>query len=206
MDDIKPALQELSESSSSSISISTTSSISSTTTSIPPSSTTTHDANAAALTTPSWPRIGSVVAETEIPAAWRKTKLQSEMQHQYVFLGAVCGIFFVGVLGVLMAAGEYASGSIRTSMVAAPRRNGVLLAKSAVAVEVTESAKGFLAETGYDPKFGARPLARAIRRYIENPLSSRIIGGEFDPGDTIIVDRAEGEEGLTFRTKVAATQ
>ena len=102
MDDIKPALQELSESSSSSISISTTSSISSTTTTTPPSSTTTYDTNADIHTTPSWPRIGSVVAETEIPAAWRKTKLQSEMQHQYVFLGAVCGIFFVGVLGVLM--------------------------------------------------------------------------------------------------------
>jgi ATP-dependent Clp protease ATP-binding subunit ClpC len=74
-----------------------------------------------------------------------------------------------------------------------------------VSVEVTQAAKEFLAETGYDPKFGARPLARAIRRYIENPLSSRIIGGEFDPGDTVVVDRAEDEtEGLTFESKVAA--
>lgn len=47
------------------------------------------------------------------------------------------GVLVLVVLGVLMAAGEYASGSIRTSMVAAPRRTGVLLAKSAVAVEVT---------------------------------------------------------------------
>ncbi len=75
-----------------------------------------------------------------------------------------------------------------------------------IQVEVTEAAKGFLAETGYDPRFGARPLARAIRRYIENPLSSRIIGGEFDPGDVVVVDHTEGEEGLNFRTKVAATQ
>jgi ATP-dependent Clp protease ATP-binding subunit ClpC len=76
-----------------------------------------------------------------------------------------------------------------------------------VSVEVTNAAKEFLAETGYDPKFGARPLARAIRRYIENPLSSRIIGGEFDPGDIAVVDRAEdGAEGLTFESKVAATQ
>ncbi len=74
-----------------------------------------------------------------------------------------------------------------------------------VSVEVTQEAKEFLAETGYDPKFGARPLARAIRRYIENPLSSRIIGGELDPGDTVVVDRAEDEtEGLTFESKVAA--
>src|SRR5918992_698929 len=76
-----------------------------------------------------------------------------------------------------------------------------------VSVEVTQAAKEFLAEEGYDPKFGARPLARAIRRYIENPLSGRIIGGEFDPGDTVAVDRGEdGSEELVFRAKVAATQ
>jgi ATP-dependent Clp protease ATP-binding subunit ClpC len=73
-----------------------------------------------------------------------------------------------------------------------------------VQIEVTAAAKEFLAEEGYDPKFGGRPLARAIRRYIENPLSSRIIGGEFDPGDTVVVDR--GEDGLTFEAKVGAAQ
>ncbi|HSL00327.1 MAG TPA: ATP-dependent Clp protease ATP-binding subunit [Rubrobacteraceae bacterium] len=71
-----------------------------------------------------------------------------------------------------------------------------------VSVEVTQAAKEFLAEEGYDPKFGARPLARSIRRFIENPLSSRIIGGEFNPGDTVVVDRAE--DGLTFETEVPA--
>jgi ATP-dependent Clp protease ATP-binding subunit ClpC len=73
-----------------------------------------------------------------------------------------------------------------------------------VSIEVTAAAKEFLAEEGYDPKFGGRPLARAIRRYIENPLSSRIISGEFDPGDTVVVDR--GEDGLTFEAKVGAAQ
>src|SRR5215208_3800956 len=71
-----------------------------------------------------------------------------------------------------------------------------------VQIEVTDAAKEFLAEEGYDPKFGGRPLARAIRRYVENPLSSRIIGGEFGPGDTVVVDRAD--EGLTFESKVPA--
>ena len=71
-----------------------------------------------------------------------------------------------------------------------------------VQVEVTDAAKEFLAEEGYDPKFGARPLARAIRRHVENPLSSRIIGGEFDPGETVQVDLS-GEE-LTFETKTTA--
>jgi ATP-dependent Clp protease ATP-binding subunit ClpC len=68
-----------------------------------------------------------------------------------------------------------------------------------VQVEVTGAAREFLAEEGYDPKFGGRPLARAIRRYVENPLSSRIIGGEFGPGDTVLVDR--GEDGLTFAVR-----
>jgi ATP-dependent Clp protease ATP-binding subunit ClpC len=68
-----------------------------------------------------------------------------------------------------------------------------------VRVELTDAAKEFLAEEGYDPKFGGRPLARAIRRYVENPLSSRIIGGEFGPDDTVLVDRAE--EGLTFAAR-----
>jgi ATP-dependent Clp protease ATP-binding subunit ClpC len=68
-----------------------------------------------------------------------------------------------------------------------------------VHIEVTDAAKEFLAEEGYDPKFGGRPLARAIRRYVENPLSSRIIGSEFGPDDTVLVDR--GEEGLTFAVR-----
>src|ERR671911_2410240 len=71
-----------------------------------------------------------------------------------------------------------------------------------VQIEVTDAVKEFLAEEGYDPKFGGRPLARAIRRYVENPLSSRIIGGEFDPGDTVVVDhKGEGREELTFQVK-----
>jgi ATP-dependent Clp protease ATP-binding subunit ClpC len=71
-----------------------------------------------------------------------------------------------------------------------------------VRIEVRDAAKDFIAEEGYDPKFGARPLARAIRRHIENPLSSCIIGGEFSPGDTVLVDRAGG--GLVFKAKVPA--
>src|ERR687891_1243245 len=67
-----------------------------------------------------------------------------------------------------------------------------------VTIEVTDAAKEFLAQTGYDPKFGARPLARAIRRYNENPLSRPIIGGGVRPPDTLLIDR-EGD-ALAFRT------
>jgi ATP-dependent Clp protease ATP-binding subunit ClpC len=87
------------------------------------------------------------------------------------------------------------------------RRLNKHLESQKVSIEVTDAAKAFLAEQGYDPKFGARPLARAIRRYIENQLSSRIIGGEFDPGDTVTVDRAQdGRDELVFETRVAAAQ
>jgi ATP-dependent Clp protease ATP-binding subunit ClpC len=76
-----------------------------------------------------------------------------------------------------------------------------------ISVEVTQAAKEFLAEEGYDPKFGARPLARAIRRSIENPMSGRIIGGEFDPDDTVVVDRkGDGRDELTFEVKERVTQ
>jgi ATP-dependent Clp protease ATP-binding subunit ClpC len=80
------------------------------------------------------------------------------------------------------------------------RRLNKHLESQRVSIEVTPAAKEFLAEEGYDPKFGARPLARAIRRHIENPLSSRIIGGEFDPSDTVLIDRAG--DGLAFKAKV----
>jgi ATP-dependent Clp protease ATP-binding subunit ClpA len=84
------------------------------------------------------------------------------------------------------------------------RRLNKHLESQKVSVTVSEPAREFLAEEGYDPKFGARPLARAIRRHIENPLSSRIINGEFGPGDTVVVDRAG--DGLTFKTTVPATR
>ncbi|MCA3747740.1 MAG: AAA family ATPase, partial [Rubrobacter sp.] len=79
------------------------------------------------------------------------------------------------------------------------RRLNKHLESQRISIEVTPEAREFLASEGYDPKFGARPLARAIRRHIENPLSSSIIEGEFSPGDTVVVDR-DGDR-LTFRAK-----
>jgi len=76
------------------------------------------------------------------------------------------------------------------------------LAERKLGVELTEEAKSWLAKEGYDPLFGARPLRRAIEHNIENPLSTRLLKGEFKEGDTIIVDLADG--GLTFTTKAAA--
>ncbi|HHD57418.1 MAG TPA: AAA family ATPase, partial [Desulfobulbaceae bacterium] len=65
-------------------------------------------------------------------------------------------------------------------------------------IELTTSAKEFLVETGYDPSFGARPLKRAIQRYIEDPLALEILEGNFSEGDHILVDRGMGNN-LVFR-------
>ncbi len=59
-------------------------------------------------------------------------------------------------------------------------------------LEVTKAAKEFVAEQGYDAEYGARPLKRAIQRLVENPLSSALLRGEFEEGDTIKVDVADG--------------
>jgi len=66
-------------------------------------------------------------------------------------------------------------------------------------VRLTDAAITFLVEHGYDASFGARPLKRAIQRYIEDPLSERVLAGDFVPGDEIEVDVAPEGDRLTFR-------
>ncbi len=68
-----------------------------------------------------------------------------------------------------------------------------------LSVEITEKAKSWLAKEGYDPVYGARPLRRALEKYVENPLAVKVLGGEFKEGDTIKVDA--GDEGLIFTPK-----
>ena len=70
------------------------------------------------------------------------------------------------------------------------------LAERKLSVEITEKAKSWLAKEGYDPVYGARPLRRALEKYVENPLAIKVLGHEFKEGDTIIIDA--GDEGLTF--------
>ena len=71
-----------------------------------------------------------------------------------------------------------------------------------VEIELTDKAKSWLAKEGFDPIYGARPLRRAIERYVENPLSTMILKGEFGAGDRVLVDL--GQDGLTFKTKAKA--
>src|SRR6056297_339733 len=72
------------------------------------------------------------------------------------------------------------------------------LADRDMELELTDAARDQLADAGFDPVYGARPLKRAIQQRIENPLAQRILAGEFAPGDTILAD-VSGEE-IVFRT------
>ena len=79
------------------------------------------------------------------------------------------------------------------------------LEEQGVTAKLTAEARAWLAKEGFDPTFGARPLRRAIQRYVENPLSKEILTGNFQEGDHVVVD--VGPDGLAFRTakeKVAA--
>jgi ATP-dependent Clp protease ATP-binding subunit ClpC len=73
------------------------------------------------------------------------------------------------------------------------------LAEEGLKLRVTEAALKFLIDKGYDEKFGARPLRRAIQRFIEDPLSEKILGSEFARGDEIEVDVAADGQVLEFR-------
>jgi ATP-dependent Clp protease ATP-binding subunit ClpC len=74
------------------------------------------------------------------------------------------------------------------------------LSEQGIQVALTEHTRDWLAEQGYDPAFGARPLKRALQKFIESPLSVKILEGEFTAGDTVQVDVTEDDE-VTFALK-----
>jgi ATP-dependent Clp protease ATP-binding subunit ClpB len=76
------------------------------------------------------------------------------------------------------------------------RRVSKLLTDKGYRLEVSEAAREYLAEVGYDPALGARPLKRAIQRELQDPLALKILSGDFREGDTIQVER--GADGLVF--------
>jgi ATP-dependent Clp protease ATP-binding subunit ClpB len=73
------------------------------------------------------------------------------------------------------------------------RRVEARLAERGLRLELSKAAKETLAEAGWDPTYGARPLKRAIQRLLENPLALRLIEGEFAEGETVGVDARDGE-------------
>jgi ATP-dependent Clp protease ATP-binding subunit ClpC len=72
-------------------------------------------------------------------------------------------------------------------------------------VDLSIEAKKFLADKGYDPAFGARPLKRAIQKYLEDPLAEEIIGTSAEAGDVIVVTREPEAEALTIAVKKLKT-
>ena len=83
------------------------------------------------------------------------------------------------------------------------RRLRERLAERGLGLELTDEAKELVAEAGWDPTYGARPLKRALQRLVENPLALRLLEGDFAEGDTVRVDVRDGE--LAFE-KARATE
>jgi ATP-dependent Clp protease ATP-binding subunit ClpB len=84
------------------------------------------------------------------------------------------------------------------------RRLRERLAERGLGLELTDEAKEVIAEAGWDPTYGARPLKRALQRLVENPLALRLLEGEFGEGDTVRVDARGGE--LTFEKLESAAE
>jgi ATP-dependent Clp protease ATP-binding subunit ClpB len=76
------------------------------------------------------------------------------------------------------------------------------LADRRISLVVTEAARKILAERGWDPVYGARPLKRAIQRMVQDPLAMQLLAGKFGEGDTVEVDAAGGE--IVFRKPAVA--
>ncbi len=76
------------------------------------------------------------------------------------------------------------------------------LEKLGYSIELTNAAKDFLSEKGYDPQFGARPLHRAIQKYVEDPLAEEILNTNINEGDTIVADMdTEAKDKLKFEVR-----
>jgi ATP-dependent Clp protease ATP-binding subunit ClpA len=79
------------------------------------------------------------------------------------------------------------------------------LAERKITLELTREAKKTLAERGYDPVFGARPLKRTIQRMIENPLAVEVLAAKFREGDHVVIDTRD-RETFTFRKEAPVAQ
>jgi len=70
-----------------------------------------------------------------------------------------------------------------------------------ITVQLSDAARSWLANEGYDPAFGARPLRRAIQKYVESPLSVELLGGKFKDGAVVLVDVKDNK--IVFHAEAA---
>ena len=68
-----------------------------------------------------------------------------------------------------------------------------LLKDRKIVLDLTEAAKNWLGRVGYDPVYGARPLKRAVQRYLQDPLAEKLLGGEIPDGASVRIDEGEGK-------------
>ena len=80
-----------------------------------------------------------------------------------------------------------------------------ILEEKKIDIVLTDKAKGFIAEEGFDIAFGARPLKRAIQRYIQNPLAMKLLAGEFGEGDTVLVNVLK-DGNVSFNKKARSSR
>jgi ATP-dependent Clp protease ATP-binding subunit ClpC len=73
------------------------------------------------------------------------------------------------------------------------------LEEQGLSVELSEEAREWLAKTGFDPMFGARPLKRVLQKYVESELSVKLLSGEYKTGDKVLVGLNEEKTNLTFK-------
>jgi ATP-dependent Clp protease ATP-binding subunit ClpA len=72
-----------------------------------------------------------------------------------------------------------------------------------ITVQLSDAARVWLAKEGYDPAFGARPLRRAIQKYVESPLSVELLSGKFKDGAVVTVDVDAEANKITFHTEAS---
>jgi ATP-dependent Clp protease ATP-binding subunit ClpB len=82
------------------------------------------------------------------------------------------------------------------------KRLGKLLEERKITIELEPSARDWLAERGWDPAYGARPLKRVIQKAIQDPLAERILAGQIKDGERVLI--SAGKKGLTFNGQIAA--
>ncbi len=106
---------------------------------------------------------------------------------------------FLNRIDEIITFSRLAKNSIRTIVQKQLERVSRRMEDKKLHLEVNDAAVDFLADTGYDPLFGARPVKRAIQMYVENPLARAILAGQFTEDTTVHADRAPDGNGLIFK-------
>ncbi|HLK38629.1 MAG TPA: ATP-dependent chaperone ClpB [Polyangiaceae bacterium] len=138
----------------------------------------------------------SNIGSVHIQAIDERPGLEAEARHELVRLAVleeVRKVFrpeFLNRLDELVVFNRLERSQIRRIVDIQLQRFASRAARRDLTLEVTDRAKQYLAEVGWDPQYGARPLKRAIQRWVEDPLAKKVLAGEFLQGTRVVVDRA----------------